>query len=405
MFAVEDVAGTHVCEDGPNNLSRRKESQQHERMRTHRREQCGWKCETHKPYRALGTPDLDIDVAKLGQRSNLAGRHLDPSARTCNEGTYNTDNTFDNSLLAKRNERRSRRADVGLKELKNEVVSSQRRVTGCRSGSTFLEFFQRQRRMQTQPKLPQQMFHEVHVRGALTARETYTGRHIHSSHTQHVSTTLPQVAVCEKHDREEDTSRYSHADLLELDPETSLHERLRDFTDTKSRLDGQLSNNLLSFGKDRIETYVSKFKAFSTTKADFNADRWRLEAEKCRIENKLHSIDRNKWYARLLYAVTEGVRQPTQTETEILRFFDDQVIPGRDMNKQQILTSLLKLPRDLLESPETSRILLFIKNECAVPQEAAQTFASTTNLNICSELLRSQKNGVSQSMVRGNNFC
>lgn len=228
----------------------------------------GWASSLDRPYRPLGTPDLNRAKRPVPGKRVKKDEGQPIEIRDLDTGPSHDIPTRPPAY---------RLSKLAIKDLKKEVSASALRARACRTGGSFVQ---------------------MHSSGARTHRES----------TRRKSGKLPPIRkdpfAGEKEEEEEEEEE------LDLDPSVSVRERCIEFNQACESLDSNLHNALSALRDERLDMYRRKYTALRVGDALFNAEEWRLEAEKRRIEVRLTALDRHKWYGRLLKLVSTSPATP-----------------------------------------------------------------------------------------------
>ena len=339
----------------------------------------------------------------------------------------------------------------GHRALRAQVAMSRQRVRGCRAGASFsaisrkLELAEareearraarpqwRPVRFDTRLALPKL----AGKAGAQGGTPRAAARTAPSAQGRHA----PQANA-----RGDAHARESHvvgapppaATNIRMDPAAAITDRLYEWERACAEQDMRLGAALAKCKAERVATYKRKFKSFAVRgTAGFDAQRWRLEAERHRIEAQLVAVDRHKWYSRLLASAptaaaaisagdARGHRRPhgafsnalatavgaaprqgaaaPSGEVKILLAVRSCIESGGEFGLAELVALAGTITRDELDFAGVQKLLIIIKDELGLPMDVFLRAFTQHNLPVPYLLKREQAGlGVGKESARRN---
>ena len=370
-----------------------------EKARMKMREQCGWASSVHRPYKPLGTPDLERAKAsrllrKQHPSSKIKGKQLGDDGDDKDTEFLMEDDEQEDNLGSHGN---------GYSSLKKEIDRSFKRMTACRTGASFMHMVQKD--------APNDSVHY----GSPGAGEGETALQIEpGSPTDSLPASGPPSPYSDPGmDSLGGVREYvirkspSKVQTLEqkmitgpeflsdfnLDPSVTLMERLKEFDKCRNNLNRRLGKNLKILEHDRGEVYKRKFMAFKIHNTGFNGERWRLEAEKSHLESQLHAVDSHRWYSRFLELAQERGTLLSPMEKQVVEFVKSIVEEGRDFEETEFHSMVLGLPREAHTQSDVQKLVNFIRDEIGISVEEFRMFLGIHGLPISYQLNKQNVRG------------
>ena len=426
----------------------------------------GWAATNTAAYRPLGVPDLER------RKSRLPVRRLDEEDEhgAVSAGGKAFDLNAQSSVVGEgkgpRKHEDRRYASDGMAELRAEVAASQDRARFCRTGGSFMNLVTRQRqgRLRTGAALADSVTpprrrqsgggdggrknndddddsgggggggEHTKVRGGKGNKVNVNGGGKKKKNT--LATLNEDVAS--KPAPDDDTSDGGGLlfppGFLPLDPAVTVKARSKEFEASAESMDWRLLDAIGQLRAERADLYRRKYASLIVDGPDgnvshrrFNAEEWRLESEKRRIEARLSALERHSWYGRLLKLVPAGTaslgmgigmgvggggaaivgmgvpgghsssgsssgaggrspgggeggmtREPTRAEINVVAAVRDVVENGHEFNRERFFQLLLILPMD--DHIKGERLLTFIQLQLGISAEEYKDFATSTGI-------------------------
>ena len=345
----------------------------------------------------------------------------------------------------------------GLAQLRAEVEASQNRARFCRTGGSFMNLVSRQKngRLHTGAALaeavtPPRRRSSNNNNNNNNNQKTDDGESGGGKKKGAALVTLDEDAASKP---STDNGTNGGGDgggggllfppgFLPLDPAVTVKARSKEFEASAESMDGRLLEAIGQLKTERAEQYRRKYASLRVEGPDgnvaprgFNAEEWRLEAEKRRIEARLVALERHRWYGRLLKLVPAGTaslgmgigmgvggggaaivgmgspgggggggggggspgggggagggwggsgngasREPTRAEINVVAAVRDVVENGHEFNRERFFQLLLMLPMD--DHVKGERLLTFIQLELGITAEEYKTFATSSGVPV-----------------------
>ena len=215
----------------------------------------------------------------------------------------------------------------------------------------------------------------------------------------------------------------SSSGALLSDPAAAITGRLHEWELAYVEQERRLGTALAKCKEERSDHYRRKFRSFAVRgAAGFDAERWRLEAERCRIEQQLVAVDRHKWYSRLLAvapaaaavqvaaaaerhlgdvvghgssaALSPSPRRqahgPLSGEAKILLAVRSRIEAGAEFGVDELVALVSTITRDELDSNDVQKLLIIIKDELGMPVDAFRRIFNAHSLPVPYLLKREQ---------------
>lgn len=431
-------------------------------------DETGWNATNHTAYRPLGTPDLDRRRSALPGRLQLE-EHTPNAGETAAAASSVKEGAVEGAKGPRRHEDRTL-ASAGLAQLRAEMEASRDRARFCRTGSSFMSLLHRQQRgqlptgaaigdarngawrrdrgshrlprvvddaepAQLSPRMSQATSPLSPVPGRLSPPPEGAASPGITSPGSGPSMLSPEASDVA-------SPVTSSPTFLALDPAVTVKARSQEFMASAESMDGRLMEAVGQMRDERVDQYRRKYVSLRVEGAPgmvepraFNAEEWRLEAEKRRIEARLRALERHRWYGRLLKLVPAGTaslgmgigmgvggrgasiigagmpggwgesgspgagsrggpgRRPTRAEVNVVAAVRDVVENGHEFDRERFFQLLLMLPRD--DHVHGQRLLTFIQLELGISAEEYKHFSTATGVPLPTavEMMYLQKKG------------
>jgi len=116
----------------------------------------------------------------------------------------------------------------------------------------------------------------------------------------------------------------------------------------------------------KMQSLMSNLRGNTSAHPEQNHEKWRLQAEKQRLESQLNAIESHEWFLKLLEMVTDNGRHMTYPEEHVVGEIKKIIEMGEAFDTIDFLTMIACVPRSYHENDFVKRIFEFLRYAFAV---------------------------------------
>lgn len=403
-------------------------------VRNQRRGQCGWASSIHKPYRPLGTPEHIENQKHSRELSKELSRMSKDSRNVGNVAKGMPPSNLEGFPLEGIREKQSAGNYSGGRDpsgarflsLKAEIKNSNIRRIGCRCGASFKLVLLGQQYPNSKPSKAKTEEHVVATKQLkpgvrfippkipldrklappLAVRkpksEGFPGlasaskvmnikgsgqpeKHEGSGGLGVPLPPLPAVGASNNNSKEEESTPSETQD-----PSISMRNRLGEFSKIKMVKNDELALQLKNLSDQRLDIYKRKHQTFRTDCHIFSTKRWKLDAEKMKIQSKLDALNMHRWYFNFVQYF-DSISRQTPPEKIVLSQVKHVIESGGDYGHGDFQCLVGMLPKRAYKMASILQILNFIRKEIALNDEDYVSYLKKTDITVPSWSLRSTR--------------